>query len=94
MINKRRLRREQRYEQFYELTEWIKDLHMESAFERQLRRSDVHIDPVFSDDLSAWCTCSLSFLSLAAHVRADATWCSTALAGEAADRAKGEQEGL
>jgi len=54
MINKRRLRRERRYEQFVELTEWIKDLQMESAFERHLRRSGARIDPVFSDDPNAW----------------------------------------
>ena len=57
MINKRRLRRERRYEQSVELTEWIKDLQMESAFEKQLRRSGARIDPVFSDDPNAWRRC-------------------------------------
>ncbi|KAH0831113.1 hypothetical protein J3R83DRAFT_13679 [Lanmaoa asiatica] len=54
MINKRRLRRQRRYEQSVELTEWIKDLEMESVFEKQLRRSGGRIDPVFSDDPNAW----------------------------------------
>ncbi|KAG6380117.1 hypothetical protein JVT61DRAFT_8204 [Boletus reticuloceps] len=54
MINKRRLRRERRYGQSLELMEWIKDLQMESAFEKQLRRSGARIDRVFSDDLGAW----------------------------------------
>lgn len=58
MINKRRLRRERRYEQLVELTDWIRALEMESAFEKQLRRSGEHIDPVFSDDPNAWRTCS------------------------------------
>lgn len=58
MINKRRLRRERRYEQSVKLAEWIKDLEMESAFEKQLRRSGERIDPVFSDDPNAWRTCS------------------------------------
>ncbi|KAG8215997.1 hypothetical protein J3R82DRAFT_7988 [Butyriboletus roseoflavus] len=54
MINKRRLRRERRYEQSVELTERIRDLEMECAFEKQLRRSGERIDPVFSDDPNAW----------------------------------------
>ncbi|KAF8452446.1 hypothetical protein L210DRAFT_3468333 [Boletus edulis BED1] len=54
MINKRRLRRERRYGQSLELMEWIKDLQMESAFEKQLRRSGARVDRVFSDDLGAW----------------------------------------
>ena len=58
MIHKRRLNRERRYEQSVQLTEWIKDLQMESAFEKQLRRSGARIDPVFSDDPKAWGTCS------------------------------------
>ncbi|KAF8557488.1 hypothetical protein OG21DRAFT_1406915 [Imleria badia] len=54
MIHKRRLNRERRYEQSVQLTEWIKDLQMESAFEKQLRRLGARIDPVFSDDPKAW----------------------------------------
>ena len=61
MMHKRRLRRERRYAQFVELTGWIKDLQMESAFEKQLRRSGARIDPVFSDDPNAWRT-SRAFL--------------------------------
>ncbi|KAG9313758.1 hypothetical protein JVU11DRAFT_6116 [Chiua virens] len=54
MISKRRLRRDRRYEQSVQLTEWIKDLEMECGFERHLRRTGEHFQPVFSNDLNAW----------------------------------------
>lgn len=68
MIHKRRLGRERRYAQSVQLTEWIKDLEMECAFERQLRRAGERIQPVFSDDPQAWRTCfQHAYISLYAH---------------------------